>query len=83
MAPGRGSGGFGRWESGIRGSFRAMRDRGELGPDVSPGRLATATLAALQGGLPLAQVQRSTEPREVALDTVIDYVGSLTVPVLP
>ena len=48
-------------------------------PDASPDRLATTTLAALQGGLLLAQVQRSTEPLEVALDTVIDYLSSLIV----
>ena len=58
-----------------------MHDRGELGPDASPDRLATMTLAALQGGLLLSQVQRSTEPLEVALDTVIDYLSSLAVPV--
>ena len=38
-------------------------------------------LAALQGGLLLSQVQRSTEPLEVALDTVIGYLSSLMVPV--
>ena len=41
-------------------------------------RLATATLAALQGGLLLAQMHRSTEPLEAALDTIIDYVQHLT-----
>ena len=75
------AGGFGRWEAGIRGGFQAMHDRGELGPDASPDRLATTMLAALQGGLLLSQVQRSTDPLEVALDTVIDYLSSLTVPV--
>jgi TetR/AcrR family transcriptional repressor of nem operon len=77
------AGGFGRWEAGIRGGFQAMHDRGELGPDASPDRLATTMLAALQGGLLLSQVQRSTEPLEVALDTVIDYLASLTVPAAP
>ena len=71
------AGGFGRWEAGIRGGFQAMHDRGELAPDASPDRLATTTLAALQGGLLLSQLQRSTEPLEVALDTVIDHVASL------
>jgi hypothetical protein len=54
-------------------------DRGELGSGASPGRLAATTQAALQGGL-LSQVQRSTEPLEVTLDTDIDYLFSLTVP---
>jgi AcrR family transcriptional regulator len=74
------AGGFSRWEAGIRGGFQAMHDRGELGPDASPDRLATTTLAALQGGLLLSQVQRSTEPLEVALDTLIDYISSQLAP---
>lgn len=46
----------------------------------SPVRLATTTLAALPGGLLLSEVQRSTEPLEVALDTVIGCLSPLTVP---
>ena len=37
-------------------------------------------LAALQGGLLMSQVQRSTVPLEVALDTVIDHISSQMVP---
>jgi TetR/AcrR family transcriptional repressor of nem operon len=74
------AGGFGRWEAGIRGGFQAMHDRGELGQDASPDRLATTMLAALQGGLLLSQVQRSTAPLEVALDTVIDHISAQMVP---
>ena len=70
--------GFGRWEAGIRGCYQAMHDRGELAGD--PGQLATATLAALQGGLLLTQIRRSTEPLEAALDTMLAHVASLTVP---
>jgi len=69
---------FQRWEAGIRGGFQAMSERGELMPGTDPGRLATATLAALQGALLLTQVQRSTDPLEVTLDTMIDHVRSLT-----
>ena len=72
---------FERWEAGIRGGFAAMSERGELVPGTDPGRLATATLAALQGALLLTQIQRSTDPLEVTLDTVIDHVRSLTLPV--
>ena len=70
--------GFGRWEAGIRGGYQAMHDRGALAGD--PGQLATATLAALQGGLLLTQIRRSTEPLEAALDTVLAHVASLIVP---
>ena len=69
--------GFGRWEAGIRGGYQAMHDRGELAAGADPGRLATATLAALQGGLLLAQIRRSTEPLEAALDTVLAHVATL------
>ena len=43
-----------------------------------PGDLALATLAALQGGLLLAQVQRDTRPLEVALDAMLDRIQALT-----
>jgi hypothetical protein len=69
---------FRRWESGIRGGFAAMSERGELAAGTDPGKLATATLAALQGALLLTQIQRSTVPLEVTLDTMIDHVRSLT-----
>ena len=69
--------GFGRWEAAIRGGYQAMHDRGELAAGADPGQLATATLAALQGGLLLTQVRRSTEPLEAALDTVLAHVASL------
>jgi TetR/AcrR family transcriptional regulator, transcriptional repressor for nem operon len=71
---------FRRWEAGIRRGFQAMSERGEFTPGTDPGKLATATLAALQGALLLSQIQRSTEPLEAALDTVIDHVRSLTLP---
>jgi TetR/AcrR family transcriptional regulator, transcriptional repressor for nem operon len=71
---------FQRWEAGIRSGFLAMSERGELAPGTDPARLATTTLAALQGALLLTQIQRSTDPLEVTLDTVIDHVRSLTVP---
>jgi TetR/AcrR family transcriptional regulator, transcriptional repressor for nem operon len=38
--------------------------------------LATAVLAALQGGLLLAQTTRSTRPLELALDMAIDHVAA-------
>jgi AcrR family transcriptional regulator len=74
------AGGFGRWEAGIRGGLQAMYDRGELVAEARPDRLATTTLAALQGGLLLSQVQRSTQPLEVALDTVIDHISTQMIP---
>jgi AcrR family transcriptional regulator len=73
------AGGLGRWEAGIRDGFQAMHTRGELAPGASPDRLATTMLAALQGGLLLSQLQRSTGPLEVALDTLIDHIAALDI----
>jgi hypothetical protein len=53
-----------------------MRDRGELRADANPARLATATLAGLQGGLLLTQVRRDTAPLEAALDMAIAHIAS-------
>ena len=70
--------GFARWESAIRDGLAAMRDRGELRGDADPERLALATLTALQGGLLMAQVRRSTAPLEAALDMALDAIRSST-----
>jgi AcrR family transcriptional regulator len=67
-----------RWESGIRSGLQAMADSGRLCEGADPDKLATTTLAALQGALLLTQMQRDTTPLEVALDTVIDHIASLT-----
>jgi AcrR family transcriptional regulator len=70
--------GFRRWEARIRNGLRAMHARGDLPADVDPDDLALATLAALQGGLLLTQIQRQTKPLEVALDAMLDRIESLT-----
>jgi TetR/AcrR family transcriptional repressor of nem operon len=70
--------GFARWESAIRDGLAAMRDRGELREEADPERLALATLTALQGGLLMTQVRRSTAPLEAALDMALDAIRSST-----
>jgi AcrR family transcriptional regulator len=70
--------GFQRWEAGIRDGYRAMHARGDLAPDADPDRLASATLAALQGGLLLTQIRRNTTPLENALDLVLNHIATLT-----
>ncbi|TDU03409.1 TetR family transcriptional regulator [Streptomyces sp. 846.5] len=69
--------GFLRWEAAIRAGLSAMHARGEL--DGDPEDLALATLAALQGGLLLTQLQRRVRPLEVALDSMIDHIQDRTV----
>jgi len=71
--------GFRRWEASIRRGLRAMHDRGELKKDVAADNLALAMLAVLQGGLLLAKIHRQVGPLEVALDTMIEHIRSLTV----
>lgn len=62
---------FRRGEDRLCACYRAMQDNGELGVDVDPGALATATLATVIGGLFLTQVNRDTRPLAVAIDTVL------------
>ena len=64
--------GFSRWEAAIRACLQGMRDRGQL---------ATAMLAALEGGLLLAQIERNTRPLAAALDVMITLTESLAPPV--
>jgi TetR/AcrR family transcriptional repressor of nem operon len=70
--------GLRRWEARIRDGFRAMHARGDLPAGTEPDDLALATLAALQGGLLLTQLQRDTRPLEVTLDAMLDRIQSLT-----
>jgi AcrR family transcriptional regulator len=68
--------GFERWERLFREGLRAMRDRGELRPDADPDQLAAALLAALQGGVLLAQTRRDTAPLEAVLGAMLAHIGS-------
>ena len=70
---------FTLWRSHLAKALRAMRDRGELKTDVAPEDLATAVVAALQGGLLLAQTARTTRPLELALDMAIDHVARASI----
>jgi TetR/AcrR family transcriptional regulator, transcriptional repressor for nem operon len=70
--------GFELWESHFRQGLSAMRDRGELKAEADPGELATAVIAALQGGLLLAQTARASRPLELALDMAIGHVARLS-----
>jgi len=68
---------YARWAAGLAGGLHRMRDRGDLPASVDPDRLGVALLAALQGGLLLAQVERSPASLEAALDTVLDHIADL------
>ena len=55
-----------------------MHGRGAVRKDADPDRLATALLAAVQGGLLLTQIRRNTKPLEAAVDAMLDHIESLT-----
>jgi TetR/AcrR family transcriptional repressor of nem operon len=63
--------GFGRWSTALRDGLEDLRSTGHLRADTDPEALAVTLLAALQGGLLLAQVQRDTRPLETAIDTLL------------
>jgi TetR/AcrR family transcriptional repressor of nem operon len=70
--------GFRRWEDAIRDGLRQMHALGRLTPRADPDQLALAILAALQGGLLLAQIQRDTRPLEASLDAMITLIAALS-----
>ena len=72
--------GCNRWEAAIRACLQGMRDRGQLVLGADPDQLATAMLAALQGGLLLAQIERNVRPLAAALDVMISLTESLAPP---
>jgi AcrR family transcriptional regulator len=63
--------GFERWTTEISEGLRSLQASGQLPPGLDPDDLAVTLLATLQGGLLLAQVQRSTRPFETAVDTLL------------
>ena len=65
---------FTAWSEAIRAGLAAMTGNGTLPPETDPGQLALALLAAVEGGLLLAQAQHTTDALEAALDTVIAHI---------
>jgi AcrR family transcriptional regulator len=63
--------GFERWAAEISEGLRSLQADGRVPPGIDPDDLAVTLLATLQGGLLLAQVQRSTRPLETAVDTLL------------
>jgi AcrR family transcriptional regulator len=67
---------FRRWQVLLGNGFERMRTSGVLEENVDSTALATAVMAALQGGYLLAQTERDSEPMEVALDMAMAHVRS-------
>ena len=64
--------GFGQWSAAISDGLRRLHDTGHQLNGTDPDDLAITLLAALQGGLLLAQVQRDTRPLQTAVDTILE-----------
>jgi TetR/AcrR family transcriptional regulator, transcriptional repressor for nem operon len=62
----------------IRDGLQVMQTRGDLPAGTDPEQLALATLAALQGGLLVTQLERDTRPLEAALDAMLDRIQTPT-----
>jgi AcrR family transcriptional regulator len=58
---------FARWEAPLIAGLHRMRESGRLRPDTNVTELADLTMAAIQGGLLLAQVRRSPDQLRLAL----------------
>jgi TetR/AcrR family transcriptional regulator, transcriptional repressor for nem operon len=63
--------GFQQWSAAISGGLRKLSAAGHLPAATDPDDLALTLLAAVQGGLLLAQVQRDTRPLQTAVDTLL------------
>jgi AcrR family transcriptional regulator len=68
--------GFDRWEAPLREGLQQMQADGKLRRGADPARLATATLAAIQGGLVLTQTRRDPRQLRIALDAAYTYLRS-------
>jgi TetR/AcrR family transcriptional repressor of nem operon len=64
--------GFEQWSAAISDGLRRLHDAGHLPDGTDPDDLAVTLLAALQGGLLIAQVQRDTRPLQTAIDTLLE-----------
>ena len=63
--------GFEQWSAAIGDGLRSLHAAGHLPAGTDPDDLAVTLLAAIQGGLLLAQVQHDTRPLETAVDTLL------------
>src|SRR5204862_6067720 len=68
--------GYARWEAPLRRGLEQLKADGKLRRSADPARLATATMAALQGGLLLTQTRRDPEQLRLALDAAYAHLRS-------
>ncbi len=71
---------FSVWQSYLERGLVSLQNRGELRANADPTSLASATMAAVQGGLLLARVRRDVTPLRDALAMAIGHLRSFRVP---
>jgi len=69
---------FSSWEQLIAEGLARMISTGLLSSNADPAELALGVLASLQGGLLLSEMQRSTQPLEIALDAALAHLRSFS-----
>jgi TetR/AcrR family transcriptional repressor of nem operon len=67
-------GSFERWKAHLRDGLRSMQQADKLDPRANPDELATATLAAIQGGLILTQTRRDPAELAITLDAAYAHL---------
>jgi TetR/AcrR family transcriptional regulator, transcriptional repressor for nem operon len=67
---------FASWEQLLADGLASMIEVGTLSSEADPTTLAVSTIASLQGGLLLAELERNTRPLEIALDAAIGHLRS-------
>jgi len=65
---------FSDWQAMLAAGLTQMIDAGALRTDADPDSLAVATIAALQGGLLLAEVEHDTRPLVIALTAAVAHL---------
>src|SRR5215216_303562 len=65
---------FDQWEARLRAGLRSMRRAGKLHSGADPDRLATVTLAGIQGGLVLTQARRDPALLATTLDAAYAHL---------
>lgn len=68
--------GYDRWLTLFSDGLSAMRKRGDLSGEADVRHLATALLAAHQGGTLLTHITGSADPFRAAVDAAVDYVSA-------
>ena len=71
---------FRRWEEPLERGLEAMRERGQLTRQSDPGRLAQSIIAAVQGGLLMAQIHNDGTVFEDAVENALSSLRRRATP---